>query len=623
MKQRMVDVMRHLMSLAANNPKLLLPQPDTTFVTALELLTKTNFNLVVCGKVKYGKSSFINALVGRNILPVCTNVATSQIFKITNADKDSCEVVYTNGDKKDIGISELENYGSQNAIDRNGLIDARKAISYIEVNTSATFIPSGVSILDTPGIGATYPQHTAITKQCIRMADAVLFVMNPTPLEKIETDFLREIVEITPNIMFVMTKIDNNGEDSINESIARNKALIEESIGSKLWQPVKIYQMSSTMLSDASLDIVTADYTIANSGYHDVKEGIAQLISLTQDFFRVGNAYNEALHYYNTVLQSIDNRISAAEVQGEKASQLRQQFAEARQSLNNLGGQRQAEILEEIGKIIRAFDSEFYQNTSTTGTIAQKFYAEIDGLEKDTIEEYNEHIAENVLNDLQEEWDRLTDILSNQISATLRKYDDACGNLFNNTIALPNITLQNDKATLSSVTLHKRFVHMRNDAMLGVGAFTIINFTLLGAIPVVGPILALGAIAGASWGLYSGNVKAKAEVVEKNKAALKNFVKDVITDFRKQYTEVSLENGQYESIIEGYKTSTRQYVNEQLIDIYTYYSNEVKALEETLQANQGESVTLLKALRDKWDQNKKDLSAIRDYLETIGKQAKK
>ena len=281
MKQRMTDVMQHLTSFTANSPKLLLPQPNTTFVTAQELLTKTNFNLVVCGKVKNGKSSFINALIGKNILPVCTNVATSQTFKIANADKDSCAVVYTNGDKKSIDISELEKYGSQNAIDKNGIIDANKAVAFIEVNTPASFIPQGVSILDTPGIGATYPQHTAITKQSIKIADAVLFVLNPTPLEKIEIDFLKEVVDLTPNIMFVMTKIDNNGDDSINECIVRNKALIEKSIGSKLWQPIKIYQMSSTMLSDAFLDTRTADYTIANSGYPEVKEGIINLISLT------------------------------------------------------------------------------------------------------------------------------------------------------------------------------------------------------------------------------------------------------------------------------------------------------------------------------------------------------
>ena len=70
MKQLMTDVMQHLTSFVANNPKLLLPQPNTTFVTAQELLAKTKFNLVVCGKVKHGKSSLINALIGKNVLPV-------------------------------------------------------------------------------------------------------------------------------------------------------------------------------------------------------------------------------------------------------------------------------------------------------------------------------------------------------------------------------------------------------------------------------------------------------------------------------------------------------------------------------------------------------------------------
>lgn len=624
LKQQMLKIMQHLSDYTANNPKLLLPQPDINYVTSKGVLEKAAFNLVVCGKVKNGKSSLINALIGKNILPVCTSVATSQTFKISNAKTDSCAIIYTNGDKKSIDISELAAYGSQNAIDKEGLRETNRSISYIEVNTPADFIPQDVSIIDTPGIGATYPQHTLITKQSIQLADAVLFVLNPSPLEKIELDFLKEIVEITPNIMFVMTKIDNNGEESVNTNIKRNKEQIEKAIGSKLWQDVNIFQMSSTMLADANNDADTAEYAIQSSGYPEVKDGILQLVSLTQGYYRVGNAYNAALTYFNTVLQSIKNRISVAEAQGVKTQQLQQQVDEARRKLNEFGNQKRTEIFEKINVRIRAFESEFYQNMSSSSSIAQKYYDEIDLLDSNkNLEEYNNTLAEKLLSDLQDEWNRLTKMLNDEISNIIAEYNSSCNTMFDSAIALPNAISQGEKANLDSVTLRNRFVHMRNDAMLGVGGLTILSFTPLGAIPVVGPILALGAIAYASYGLFSGNVRAKAEVLAKNKNALKNFVKDVIIDFKKQYTEVSLENGQYESIIDGYKTSTRQYAEATLSEIYNFYSNEVKALEETLQSNKGESLILLKSLQEKWEQNKNVLLVIRGHLENIDKQLKK
>ena len=60
-------------------------------------------------------------------------------------------------------------YGSQATIDSKGVMDADKSILYIEVNTPIEFLPKGVSIIDTPGIGSTYPQHTAITKRYLKI----------------------------------------------------------------------------------------------------------------------------------------------------------------------------------------------------------------------------------------------------------------------------------------------------------------------------------------------------------------------------------------------------------------------------------------------------------------------
>lgn len=77
-----------MVSFHASYPKAGLPEVSDDFKITRELLTKGEFNLAVCGKVKNGKSSLINALIGKELLPVCNDVATSRVFKISNSDKE-------------------------------------------------------------------------------------------------------------------------------------------------------------------------------------------------------------------------------------------------------------------------------------------------------------------------------------------------------------------------------------------------------------------------------------------------------------------------------------------------------------------------------------------------------
>ncbi len=89
LKKKTLDVMTKMLSFVKQYPKVELPNPSNEFIIAKDLMAKGEFNLAVCGKVKNGKSSLINALIGRELLPVSTDVATSRVFKISNAEEDS------------------------------------------------------------------------------------------------------------------------------------------------------------------------------------------------------------------------------------------------------------------------------------------------------------------------------------------------------------------------------------------------------------------------------------------------------------------------------------------------------------------------------------------------------
>ena len=399
----MSDVMQKMQSYVAVNEKLSLPKPHTEFVAAKHTFEEGKLRVAVCGKVKNGKSSFINAIIGRELLPVCSDVATSQVFVINHAEKDSFFIVYANGDRKPIATKEeLVAYGSQATIDSKGVVDADKSILYIEVNTPLEFLPKGVSIIDTPGIGSTYPQHTAITKRYLKMADAVLFVANPSPLERIETDFLKEIVEVTPNIMFVTTKIDENGIESVESNIANNTKKISETIGDKLYRPVKMLKMSSKILLEAALSDSekASDFKYRHSHFQEVKEELLNTVYLTRGYYQVGYAYNESLKYYNAVLQSIENRVQTALAEGEKAAEIANQIAEAKKKLNSLGRQKQSVIMMEVDNLLRAFDLSFRQKLQMNGSIVSKYESLIDNLKYDDIQQFADELPAKLTGDL-------------------------------------------------------------------------------------------------------------------------------------------------------------------------------------------------------------------------------
>lgn len=68
----------------------------------IEAIKKGKFTLLVAGEVKAGKSTFINALLGSEILPSDVLQATSAIIEISKADKPCVRVEYADGTTKEV-----------------------------------------------------------------------------------------------------------------------------------------------------------------------------------------------------------------------------------------------------------------------------------------------------------------------------------------------------------------------------------------------------------------------------------------------------------------------------------------------------------------------------------------
>lgn len=632
LKKEILKLMEGMVAFQKSYPKFSFPKLPNDFTLARELLEKGEFNLAVCGKVKNGKSSLINALIGKELLPVCTDVATSRVFKISHSKEERFYVVYGNGNRREISREDLAVYGSQAVINKGGEAEIENAISYIQVFTPVDFLPEGVSLIDTPGIGSTYPHHTAITKQYIKQTDAVMFVMNPTPLEDIEVDFLKEIVSVTPGILFVTTKIDQNGNDSVEESLKRNRQIIEKNVGKELPFGVSMLKMSSKLLLDAAneKDEMTSEFNYEISGYDDVKAAMNDMVFTILGYYRSGLAYNACVEYYKDVLNALKLRHETAVKAAAEYDKLLMSYETALSNFNeSMGDAKRKELYMKVEAVLKTMEYDFNQIFATKGDVALKYSDEIGLLSEDEITAYGEGLGDRIVADVQNEWNKLTSLVLSRVEDLMSQFNkDCCLSIPDGFISI--VETDSEDPSVNDVQIRDRIGKMRNEMFLGTaitgalstvigGAYFFLPALVTPIIPVLAPVMAVLGIGSVLWGAISGNQKAKQETLQRNKSNLLRCLSDTMAYCRKQIVEVSLADGKYESLYQGFVNAVREQVKNSMNSICSKYAEELETMKKTVvdSKNNPQMVAALEHLVAEWSKKKALIQSVHDSLEKV------
>lgn len=168
-------------------------------------LAEDRFNLAVVGQFKRGKSSLMNAIIGRNLLPTGLLPLTSAITALRYGPQERIILKRTDWIiEQEIELKELPSYVTEqgNPGNEKGVIEAR-----IEMPTP--LLRRGLYFVDTPGIGSTRQTNTATTYNFLPQADAVIFITSvESPLSELEENFLRDIQGYVRRLFIVANKID-------------------------------------------------------------------------------------------------------------------------------------------------------------------------------------------------------------------------------------------------------------------------------------------------------------------------------------------------------------------------------------------------------------------------------
>lgn len=231
------------------------------------------FRLAVIGEFSSGKSTFINALIGRDILSHATKETTAVLTRIINVAendprKGSATAFMKSGEELTIkNLDELKDYTTAVSIKYRVAQD----IDVVEIYMPLLHVTRPLMIMDTPGLNGIAEGHLEQTKEIVKKAHACIYLIQQRGLTKDDLEFLREnLVPYQQRFIFVQNFIDEfnsvEGETLDDRIISLRKTLSEKIFGTSSEHVFYICGVSALQ------ELVSRDTTIKRLYATDMKD---------------------------------------------------------------------------------------------------------------------------------------------------------------------------------------------------------------------------------------------------------------------------------------------------------------------------------------------------------------
>ena len=174
-------------------------------VSALaERVAEARFHVAVLGQFKRGKSSLINALVGRSILPTGIAPITAIPTVVRYAKRLTARIQFGAHEWTDVDPAELERFVSEQFNPEN-----RLGVTGVEVGVPVELLASGMCLVDTPGVGSVFAGNTAATQAFLPHVDVALILIGvDPPLTADELSLVETVAKQAPVVLVALNKAD-------------------------------------------------------------------------------------------------------------------------------------------------------------------------------------------------------------------------------------------------------------------------------------------------------------------------------------------------------------------------------------------------------------------------------
>ena len=221
---------------------------------------RESFTIAVMGKAKRGKSTLINALLGRIddvVAPIDRLPTSSAVSRFRYGQVEGATVVFRDARRESIPYSLIRTFVTEELNPGN-----QKNVNLVEVEGPFPGLEDGLILVDTPGAASIHEHHDQLLHQFIPEADAVIFLVTARmPLDQDELDLLREIraAEIR-KIFFAINRVDECVEGDLKDAIDHNLGLLNTvGISTDRMYPISARQAFRGQLEASGLPTLISD----------------------------------------------------------------------------------------------------------------------------------------------------------------------------------------------------------------------------------------------------------------------------------------------------------------------------------------------------------------------------
>ena len=228
-KQVVLTLTSDLKQLSDFCQKYQLAGSQSSIQEVLHRLAEDTFNVAIVGEFNRGKSTLINALLEKDILPTDVLPTTATINRVTYGVVPSARIEYHDGRTEEIELNRLNEYVTKLTPESENVA---KTVKEVTIHYPIHYCKNGVTIIDTPGL-CDSETMTEVTLSVLPQVDAaIMVILAGSPFSQTEREFLESkiIASDLGRVLFVVSGIDLYDEADATKILNNVRKRIEESV---------------------------------------------------------------------------------------------------------------------------------------------------------------------------------------------------------------------------------------------------------------------------------------------------------------------------------------------------------------------------------------------------------
>lgn len=182
--------------------------------------------MLVVGEAKRGKSTVVNALLGRRLLPTGVVPVTAVATTIAYGAAPTATVHYQGGRSEPVALERLSEFVT------TGNPGNVRSVDSVAVHVPASLLADGVELVDTPGTGSVHEHNTTAASAALTQMDAAVFVLSADPpVSAAERLWLRQVRDQAVRVFCVLNKADHLTTDELAQSVAFTRQVLAGELG--------------------------------------------------------------------------------------------------------------------------------------------------------------------------------------------------------------------------------------------------------------------------------------------------------------------------------------------------------------------------------------------------------